>query len=334
MPRVIRSRGRQGFTLIELLVVIGIIAVLIGLLVPAVQKVRDAAARISCSNNLGQLGKAAHNYQSAKGILPPGYLGPMPNLAAIQGVYNGQDYGYSGQYVSVLGQLLPYVEQDTVYKQMMSGVPPDYLLPTAYYLPWWTYGSCVQAATARIKTFLCPADYADGATTVIVGLHTYSLPNGFDLNAPYVSPDPVGLGRSNYVGVGGYAGQAVATQYAGIFTNRSPVSLTALTSADGTSNTLMFGEAVGDVDTGNQQIAYSWMGAGSLPTAWGTPTGTASGWFCYSSRHTAVVQFCYADGSVRSVRKGNLPVDTSWLNFVYASGWNDGQVVDVEQYGN
>src|SRR5262245_29540868 len=104
-------RRRGAFTLIELLVVIAIIATLLGLLLPAVQKVRDAAGRMACGNNLHQLGVAAHNYHAAFNRFPPGV-----NL--------GRDYGANapphapGQGFSLLEALLPYVEQDNLYQRL------------------------------------------------------------------------------------------------------------------------------------------------------------------------------------------------------------------------
>src|SRR5216117_991158 len=102
-----RSRIHSAFTLIELLVVIAIIAILIGLLLPAVQKVREAAARAKCQNNLKQIVLGAHNYESAYGFLPPGIVGGQTNEAP------NQNYPNHG----TLSFLLPYVEQENIFKQ-------------------------------------------------------------------------------------------------------------------------------------------------------------------------------------------------------------------------
>jgi len=124
----------RGFTLIELLVVIAIIAILIGLLLPAVQKVREAAARMQCSNNLKQLGVAIHNYASANQDKVPG---------GVQGGCSGNP-NYPGS--PFMFTILPFIEQDNVYKAVaQSGAS-------------WGNAGGVNGQTVVIKTFLCPSD--------------------------------------------------------------------------------------------------------------------------------------------------------------------------------
>src|SRR4051794_36202958 len=149
-------RTRRGFTLIELLVVIAIIGVLIGLLLPAVQKVREAANRLSCQNNLKQLGLALHNYHGALGTFPPARnpFSPPPPL-----VYSAQ------------ARLLPYVEQDNLAKLIDFTTPPLYFAgatpPSA-----GTY----TASITVIKLLVCPSDIGRG---VVQGAGSLAvLPNG------------------------------------------------------------------------------------------------------------------------------------------------------------
>ena len=110
-----RRHGKSGFTLIELLVVIAIIAVLIALLLPAVQSAREAARRIQCTNNLKQLGIALHNYHSAVGTFPVGYIVPGPNAPLIS---------FPDHYAwSVLAQMSPYLEQANIYNSINFNFP-------------------------------------------------------------------------------------------------------------------------------------------------------------------------------------------------------------------
>jgi prepilin-type N-terminal cleavage/methylation domain-containing protein/prepilin-type processing-associated H-X9-DG protein len=134
------GRTRRAFTLVELLVSIAIIAVLLGLLLPAVQRVREASNRAACANHLKQLGLAAHNYESGHGRLPPGYLGPIPNERYFDPSRNAI------QHVGVLVFLLPYVEQAALYQKVD-------LTASANSQP--------TVVSQRIPVYFCPSETAD-----------------------------------------------------------------------------------------------------------------------------------------------------------------------------
>src|SRR5579871_900965 len=299
-------KPRSSFTLIELLVVIAIIAVLVGLLLPAIQKVREAANRMACSNNLKQIGLAAHNYDSTFGSLPPGYLGYKPIILG-----DDTPAGNNFQNVGVLTYLLPYLELNNIYSVLKVNLDRNvYTLPASE--PWYdgsnrTYvANDWQMAQAQIKVFTCPSDNisqdpAPGAQngiglTMICGAVKSDPNNRAYIIVWYEPQDPFsGLflpkGHSNYAGVAGALGAAKEVtnadaascagdfpstggvnlqRYEGIFTNRSANKVGAI--PDGTSNTLMFGETLGGFDASTLSIRtliMSWFGVGALPTKFG-----------------------------------------------------------------
>jgi prepilin-type N-terminal cleavage/methylation domain-containing protein/prepilin-type processing-associated H-X9-DG protein len=227
-----RSRARRGFTLIELLVVIAIIAILIGLLLPAVQKVREAAARMKCQNNLKQMVLAAHNYESTNGTLPP-----RNGTVLINGVVYAND-------ASPQALLLPYVEQSNKYNQFNLNYRTwnDTNVVTGAFTPGPTgLGINLAARIQDIPIYICPSD---PSTTRRGARQT----NTSDLTYPE--------GRLNYLGCLGTTSQFTTTgPGAGIFASGpvtagqllKGVAIVAIT--DGTSNTAMFGEVMRTTDT-------------------------------------------------------------------------------------
>jgi prepilin-type N-terminal cleavage/methylation domain-containing protein/prepilin-type processing-associated H-X9-DG protein len=347
-----RFRDRRGFTLIELLVVIAIIAILIGLLLPAVQKVRDAAARMTCQNHMKQLGLAAHNYESANGVLPPGYLGPMPRATNGGGTLSGQHYG-------VLAILLPYMEQENIARLQTISKDPNVTGPN-----WFSVNPDWSLAFTKIKTFTCPSDPTQGASSTSGGpLATSPMPNPDNGGTGAIvwiwGTNTIDLGKTNYTGVAGAIGASAEVTttsspfdgpnvnlglYEGILFNRSKVSLVSIT--DGTSNTLMFGEGGGGtVNTRPQQFMWAWASTGSLGTKFGlAPGGGATaqngGWMCFSSYHTGVVNFTFGDGSVRPLRQGASGIrnptspGSNWFVLQAMAGKADGVVFNLSQLSN
>src|SRR4051812_4252749 len=186
------DRTRPAFTLIELLVVIAILGVLIGLLLPAVQKVREASARTRCANNLKQIGLALHNYEGVNKAFPPAYITRNTRTdGSAYGIGYGDEYrnGPTGFAWGVF--LLPHLEQDNLYRQFNLN------------LPCWAPENAT-AARAKLPAFLCPSatgggdgfaveyDSGDGKSGVpfsptIVFAHSHYVTNA-GVNQPWGRP--------------------------------------------------------------------------------------------------------------------------------------------------
>jgi prepilin-type N-terminal cleavage/methylation domain-containing protein/prepilin-type processing-associated H-X9-DG protein len=305
---------RRAFTLIELLVVIAIIAVLIGLLLPAVQKVREAAARMSCQNNLKQIGLALHNYHDANGRFP------MANTPTFNSAFT---------------QILPYLEQENIGRRYdVTRTPTDASDPDGDGYTNLSLGSL------QLKTYQCPSMVPPPVPAAFPGWSSYAMCIGNQPN-PFFAPG-TGGNPSFDTGVivrtiGGGSGGVI---------HQLGVRITEIT--DGTSNTILAGEMgfqlkdynfnsgpyAGQRRGGNTQwvwgyASYSFGSTGVMfNTTVGTPADLTARLGAFRSDHSGGANFLLTDGSVQFLGNGRIDLPTYQALGIR----NGGEVIPGEAY--
>jgi prepilin-type N-terminal cleavage/methylation domain-containing protein len=259
-----RSYARAGFTLIELLVVIAIIAILIALLVPAVQRVREAAARAQCTNNLKQLALAVHNFESANKVMPP-YFGMWPPLNRTGGTFNTSTSGrpFGGWFL----YLLPYVDQQVLWDQIMDEIQAAG--DNVYVSAGGTTGTTSTTVTLNGVTYSYSYNSVTGQTTTRHGIWTVSgttynlMRCPADPSVPSITGLAQGWGPTNYLANWNAWGNSIGDGSA-TFGQWSPGNLGYYSPAqkfetitDGLTNTVLFGEAYALCDTIGRLALYS-----------------------------------------------------------------------------
>jgi len=283
----------QGFTLIELLVVIAIIAALLGLLVPAVQKVREAAARLQCKNNLKQIGLALHNYHDAELSFPPGYIAFGPYYDGATDTAPG--WGWAAF-------ILPYLEQDNLYRQINFGQPIQ----------------SSPAAQVVVKLYWCPSEP--------------TVPGAFPVPDAFGSPLVLAAPSSYAACVGGDESGTTDATGLGVFYRNSRTRITDITDgtsntiligekAWSNANGIWAGAVPGGVirrgpyNPCQPVVPGAWYPAATLVLSHAhlnnallDPDGSA-GMDDFGSRHTGGLNFVFADGSVHFLR--SIPGDNA-----------------------
>jgi len=319
-------RRLRGFTLIELLVVIAIIAILVGLLLPAVQKVREAANRMTCQNNLKQMGLALHNFNNSNGRLPAALIHSGRYNNPGNRPYEGPEVSYKGQAYVIYNHsgfvaLLPYIEQDNLFKQYSYAFRASGSSPYGIAVAPQSVTNDAVAAT-RVKIYTCPSDTnPPPIETLQPGVTSYFY-------------EMVSAARSNYLfSTGAYTDYDAdwantGSNAKGAFGTNGAANVGAM--MDGTSNTIAIGESLQKWHNGSTVFGPYW-GTGTHTAVHGRgyysnftpnyPYGTCApnstsvrrctyAWG-FSSNHAGVTNFVMCDGSVRGMRDGIDPA--AWI---------------------